>query len=126
MRQQLRKSAELTPGREVIQTYDQATQEVFSECTRKAVEIKADKTVKDPVTGEQRIVSKFTPDRPRQKSPETLEKAKRARELKEQGLTQKQIGEEMGLTQRRVSSLLSGYRTDTYYNVISVASGSSL
>ncbi|MGA1114624.1 MAG: hypothetical protein ACO3TI_06725 [Aquiluna sp.] len=59
------------------------------------------------------------PDRKRQKSPETLAKAAKARELKEQGLTQKQIGEELGCSLRHAQRLL---RHDTPYNVRSVVS----
>ncbi|MGA1532275.1 MAG: hypothetical protein ACO33E_04485 [Aquiluna sp.] len=61
------------------------------------------------------------PDRKRQKSPETLANEARAWELREQGLTQKQIGEELGMTQQNVSLLLNGNTSNTCYNVTSVA-----
>lgn len=61
------------------------------------------------------------PDRKRQKSPETLEKAAKAKELREQGLTQKQIGEELGVSQPRVVKLLSSNITDTCYSVTSLS-----
>ncbi|MGA1560130.1 MAG: hypothetical protein ACO390_14030 [bacterium] len=60
------------------------------------------------------------PDRKRQKSPETLAKAAKARELREQGLTQKQVGEELGCSDRMVRKLISMDRTDTPYNIRSV------
>ena len=84
--------------------YDEVTREAFERCEAKIVALK----------------NSTAPDRKRQPSPETLEKAKRAKELKEQGLTQKQIGEEMGVNRGRVSQLLNGDR-DTCYNVTSVA-----
>lgn len=57
------------------------------------------------------------PDRVRQTSPETIAKAERARELREQGLTQSQIAEELGVPRSYVSALLNSNVSNTWYIV---------
>jgi len=57
------------------------------------------------------------PDRVRQTSPETIAKAERARELREQGLIQSQIAEELGVPQSYVSALLNSDISNTWYIV---------
>jgi len=59
------------------------------------------------------------PDNVRQKSPETIEKAKRAQYLRELGKTQQEIADDLGCTEGYVRNTL--LRTDTSYNITSVS-----
>lgn len=96
--------------RPLIHEYDDLTQSAFNQCESDLKELE----LKDSTQ----------PDNNRQKSPETIAKAKRAQELRAEGWTQQAIADELKVSQPYVAETL--LITDTGNNVTSVGYKSEL